>query len=470
MVSHLPKRASLALVFSLALSGLIFSCDTLFSKRSSTLEGIIEKGKIIMITQNSANTYYIYRDEPNGFEYELAKAFADHLGVDLEIVTPGWMEMFEMLERGKGDFVAAGVTILPSRLEKMDFSDPYMDVQQEVIVHRINRDVRKKKDLGGRTVHVRAGTSYQKNLEQLQEEGIDLNMVTIPDVPTEELIAEVAEREIEITVADSNIALLNRRYNPDIKIAFPITGKQSLGWAVRKGNSELLQVMNYFLAELRSNGTFQDIYNHYYSNRVILGPVDITSFNRKIRTRLPDYEETIRREAEKYGFDWRLITAMIYQESHFNPRARSYTGVRGLMQVTQATAREMGIKSRMNPKSSIQAGVRYLARLRDQFDDIKDERERLLFALASYNIGYGHVRDAQEIAEKKGLDPGTWESLKTVLPLLRRSEYYSHTRYGYARGTEPVRYLNHVLTYYDILRYEEMSGEIRTQTADTGTG
>jgi membrane-bound lytic murein transglycosylase F len=148
---------------------------------------------------------------------------------------------------------------------------------------------------------------------------------------------------------------------------------------------------------------------------------------------------------------------MIYQESHFNPHARSYTGVRGLMQVTQATAREMGIESRMDPESSIRAGVRYLAMLRDRFDDITDDRERLLFALASYNVGYGHVRDAQEIARNKGMDPNTWESLKTVLPLLRRSEYYLHTRYGYARGTEPVRYLSHVLTYYDILRYQGVS-------------
>ncbi|MGD8353114.1 MAG: membrane-bound lytic murein transglycosylase MltF [Pseudomonadota bacterium] len=448
----------MVLILIITLSGSVLSCDGLFSRRSSTLEGIVEKGKIVLITQNSANTYYIYRDEPHGFEYELAKAFADHLGVELEVVTPGWLDMFKMLDRGEGDFIAAGVTILPSRLENVDFSDPYMDVQQEVIVHRINRKIRKKEDLAGRTVHVRTGTSYQKRLEQLLKEGVDLNMVTVPDVPTEELIAEVAEREIEITVADSNIALLNRRYNPDIRIAFPITGKQSLGWAVRKGNTQLLEVINYFLSKIQDDGTFQDIYDHYYSNRVILGPVDINSFKKRIRSRLPRYEKTIRQEAKKYDFDWRLIAAMIYQESHFNPRARSYTGVRGLMQITQATAREMGIKSRMDPQDSIRAGVRYLARLRSRFSDIEDDRERLLFALASYNIGYGHVRDAQGLAKEKGLDPDTWENLKTVLPLLRRSEYYRHLRYGYARGTEPVRYLSHVLTYYDILRYQGISG------------
>ncbi len=455
----LPKRAWLVLVFTLALSVFVTSCDSPFSKRSFTLEGILKKGKIVLITQNSTNTYFIYRDEPRGFEYELAKAFADHLGVELKIVTPGWTEMFKLVDRGKGDFIAAGVTILPSRLEIVDFSDPYMDVQQEVIVHRINREVQKKEDLAGRTVHVRTGTSYQKRLVQLQEEGIDLNMVLVPDVPTEELITEVAEREIEVTVADSNIALLNRRYNPDIRIAFPITEKQSLGWAVRKGNTELLSAINYFLSEIKDNGTFQDIYDHYYGNRVILGPLDITSFKRRIRTRLPDYEETIRLEAEKNGFDWRLIAAMIYQESHFNSRARSYTGVRGLMQITQATAKEMGIENRMDPEDSIRAGVRYLARLRDMFNDIENDRERLLFALASYNIGYGHVRDAQEIAKKKGLDPDAWENLKKILPLLRLPEYYRQARYGYARGTEPVRYLSFVLTYYDILRYEVLNGE-----------
>jgi len=459
MESAPPKQTRLILILIFALIGFVFSCDLPFSKRSSTLEGILEKGKIVLITQNSANTYFLYRDEPSGFEYELAKAFAGHLGVELQIVTPGWMEMFKLLGRGKGDFIAAGVTILPSRLDMVDFSDPYLDIQQEVIVHRINREVRKKEDLAGRTVHVRKGTSYQKRLLQLQEEGIDLNMVLIPDVPTEELIAEVAEREIEITVADSNIALLNRRYNPDIKIAFPITQKQSLGWAVRKGNAELLEAINYFFSKIKDEGTLQDIYDHYYSNRVILGQVDITSFKKRIRTRLPDYEETIRREAEKNGFDWRLITAMIYQESHFNPRARSYTGVRGLMQITQVTAREVGIESRMNPEDSIRAGVRYLAGLRDRFNDIQDERERLLFALASYNVGYGHVRDAQKIAIKKGLNPDTWETLKKVLPLLRRPEYYREARYGYARGTEPIRYVSHILTYYDILRYGGMSGE-----------
>jgi membrane-bound lytic murein transglycosylase F len=384
----------------------------------------------------------------------LAREFARYLDVDLEVITPGWIEMFEKLTWGEGDFIAAGVTILPSRQVRFDFSSPYLKVRQQVIVHRNNDAVTGIDDLVGRTVHVRAGTSYQKRIAELREEGLDIDLVLVPDLPTELLIGQVARSEIEITVADSNIALLNRRYDPDIRIAFPISEEQSLGWVVRNGDLDLVTAVNGFLDQARKDGTFQDIYDRYYDNRVLLGPVDATAFAEKVRTRLPRYEEMIRIQADLYGFDWRFIAAMIYQESHFNPRARSYTGVRGLMQITQATAREMGVTDRIDPKESIRAGIKYLAKIADRFEDIEDERERLLFALAAYNVGYGHVRDAQKIAGGKGLDPHSWSDLKKVLPLLARPEYHRQTRYGYARGTEPVRYVEHILTYYDILLHK----------------
>jgi membrane-bound lytic murein transglycosylase F len=451
MGSCYSKRAWPAWFVLFSLFCLAPACE-LLTDRAPSLEQIRKRGHIVLITQNSANTYYIYREEPHGFEYELAKEFARELGVDLKVVVPGWIEMFDMLAGGKGDLIAAGVTILPSRQKLVDFSAPYMEVHQEIIVHRNNRDIRTEEDLSGRTVQVRAGTSYQKRMSEIKEKGVDLEIVAIPDIPTEELIEKVAEGEIEVTVADSNIALLNRRYYPGIRIAFPVSEKQSLGWAVRKGNETLLEEINRFLSRAMEDGTYQRIYDHYYDNRVILGPVDIGNFEEKIRTRFPRYEEMIRRESEAQGFDWRLIAAMIYQESHFNPRARSYTGVRGLMQVTLATAAEMGIENRMDPEDSIRAGVRYLANLRDRFEKLGDEREKILFALASYNVGYGHVRDAQKLAARKGLAIDTWSSLKKVLPLLSRPEYYRELPHGYARGNEPVRYVQHILTYYDILR------------------
>ena len=446
------KKSVLFLPLFTFLIGLSFSCENLLVSKPDSLERIAERGSIVVITQNSGSTYYLYREQPAGFEYDLAAEFARYLNVDLEVVTPGWLEMFDMLDHGEGDFIAAGVTVVPSRERRVDFSDPYLTIQQEVIVHHDNYDITSVDDLNGRAVHVRAGTSYQERLAVLLGEGVDMELVLVPDVPTDELIRRVADSEIEITVADSNIALLNRMYHPDIRIAFPLSEPQSLAWAVRKGNRELLEAMNGFFTRIRTDGTLDEIYSRYHGNRDTLGRFDLKVFHRKVETELPKYMNMISEAADKHGFDWRLIAAMIYQESHFNPRARSYTGVRGLMQVTQRTATEMGIDNRMDPQQSIDAGVGYLASLYKRFDDIENEKDRLLYSLASYNIGYGHVRDAQKIVKEHGRPADSWSSLVETLPFLQMPEFYHDTRYGYARGTEPVRYVENIMAYYDILK------------------
>jgi len=440
------------LVFLTVLTSLLFSCEKVHVPQPTSLEGICERGSITVITQNSGSTYYLYREEPAGFEYDLAVQFARYLNVDLEVVTPGWLEMFDMLDHGEGDFIAAGVTVVPSRERRVDFSDPYITVRQEVIVHHDNYNIKSIDDLNGKTVHIRAGTSYQDRMAALLGEGVDMELVLIPDVPTDELIRQVADSEISVTVADSNIALLNRIYHPDIRIAFPVSEPQSLAWAVRKGNRELLEAMNDFFTLIRTDGTLEEIYNRYHGDRNDMNRLDLKAFHRKVETHLPRYRKMIGEAANKHGFDWRFIAAMIYQESHFNPRARSYTGVRGLMQVTQTTAAEMGIKNRMDPQQSITAGVGYLASLYERFDDIDNEEDRLLFSLASYNVGYGHVRDAQEIIRDHGRQPNSWSSLVETLPFLQMPEFYHDTRYGYARGAEPVRYVENIMAYYEILK------------------
>jgi membrane-bound lytic murein transglycosylase F len=408
-----------------------------------------------MITQNNPITYYIYRDEPVGFEYELAKGFAGFLGVELEVITPGWNQMIDDLQNGKGDFIAASMTITPSRQERVNFSDSYMTVRQHVVTRSGQRGFNSIEDLNGKIVYVREGTSYQERLLELQSEGVNLYLEPMPDVPTEEFIRRVVDEQIPVTIADSNIALLNRRYYPDMRIAFPIAEEEFLGWAVRESDKELLEKINDFFATIRGNGFYQRIYDKYYNNIDVFEYVDVKKFHERIETRLPKYQPIIEKEADKHGFDWRLLAAIIYQESHFNPRARSYTGVRGLMQVTQQTAKEMGISNRMDPEQSVYAGTKYLSRMYERFDDMEDGLDRKLFALASYNVGYGHVRDAQKIALQEGLDPEKWSSLKETLPLLRYRKYYEKTRYGYARGTEPVRYVDRVMLYYDILRWKK---------------
>jgi membrane-bound lytic murein transglycosylase F len=451
MTMRRQKWRSALLIFVVLSIALFCSCT-----KKSALERIREDGQITMITRNNAHCYYIYRDEPMGFEYDLAKAFSNYLGVKLKVITPHWERLLDMVNRGDGDFIAASLTITPSREELVNFSDEYLAIQQQAIIHKSNYEIQRIEDLAGKTVHVRRATSYEERLHELKGEGLDLTIEPHVDVPTEELIRMVAEKQIEVTIADSHIALLNRRYYPDVKIAFPIEEPQSLGWAVKKGEAELKKEVNEFFKRIKKDGTFAKIYEKYFANVEIFDYVDLKKYYQRLNTRLPRYEDIIKNAAQRHGFDWRLIAATVYQESHFNPRARSYTGVRGMMQLTLETAKDMGITNRLDPTQSIMGGVKYLRKLYDRYEDVK-EPDRILISLASYNVGHGHILDAQTIARQRNLNPNSWSSLEKVLPLLRYPKYYKKTKNGYCRGTEPVRYVNRILTYYDILKREAIS-------------
>lgn len=421
--------------------------------RENSLAQIKNTGRLSVITDNSAHSYFIYREKPMGFEYELAKAFADYLEVDLKILTPGWDDLFTTLNSGKGDLIAASLTITDERREQVDFSSPYLAIRQFVIVHRETRGIKTIADLDGRDVYVRRGSSYHERLKQLQRKGINVRIHVESNTPTEVLIGRVARKEIEITIADSNVALLNRRYYPQVKMAFPIAPEESLGWAVRKGRSALRREINRFFKRIEADGTFQRIYYRYYSGTDRFDYVDLVKFQRAVRKKLPEYKSHIQQEATKFNLDWRLVAAIIYQESHFNPLAESYTGVRGLMQLTLDTAEDVGIQDRLDPYKSISGGVHYLAELYKRFSGIQPT-DRMLFALAGYNIGYGHVKDAQQLCRSQDLNQYRWLSIRKTLPLLQQRSYYRQTTYGYARGSETVRFVENVMEYYAILRYQ----------------
>jgi peptidoglycan lytic transglycosylase F len=453
MKSFLPSKTGTggwtrpALLVILILGSIFFAC----SQKKDALQKILESGTITVLTRNNAHCYYVYRGAPMGFEYDLAKAFADYLNVDLKVVTPTWEGLMEGLENGEGDFVAASMSITPSRSKRVDFSDDYLSVQQYVILQKEDNDTKTIEDLAGEEIHVRRGTTYEELLNGLRSKGVNVKIRLYNDMPTEELIRMVAEKEIKATIADSHIALLNRRYYPDAKISFSLGQPSRLGWAVRKGERRLLKRINDFFEKIDENGTFDKIYARYFGNVDSFDYVDLKRYYRRVERQLPKYKETIQEAAKRFGFDWRLIAAMIYQESHFNPDATSYTGVRGLMQVTLDTAREMGIESRRDPEQSILGGVKYFRKSYDKFEDV-ERPDRLYLALASYNVGYQHVQDAQIIAKQKGYDPHSWADVKKILPLLSHSKYYRKTRSGYCRGREAVRYVDRILTYYDILK------------------
>ena len=427
---------------------------------TGTVERIRESGKLRLITASAINSYYYYENEPTGFEFDLAQEFAKYLNVELDIVVPGWNNMFAYLDQGKGDFIAAGISITKERLEDASFSIPYMTIQQRIIHHNLVFEPKNMNDMEGKTFHVRRGTSYHSRLKKIKSSGINVNYILHDNIPTEELIAMVHKRKIRFTIADSNIAMLSQRYYPDIRIGIPVQEKESLAWAVRKNDTEMLVEINRFLLYANETGILKNIIDKYYENTQKFDSYELKKFHKRIETQLPKYKKVIMDECAKYGFDWRLVAAVVYQESHFNPNARSFTNVRGLMQVTHKTAQEMGISNRLDPAQSIRAGIKYLDKMYNKFSHIEDDYQRMLFALASYNIGYGHVLDALKIAKEKGLDLTIWQTLKTTLPLLSNPKYFKITKHGYARGWEPVQYVERILTYFDILKQKTMSAEL----------
>ncbi len=445
-------------IFVIFLTAFVFG-PTGCRKEEDALRRILAQGKLTVITHNSAHGYYIYREQPMGVEYDLAREFADYLQVELEVITPGWNDMFAALEQKQGDLIAASLTNTPNRSAELQFSTSYMCVQQQIVVRKGNHSIQCMEDLDGKTVHVRKNTSYHAQLVQLQERGIGLKLHLYDNSPTEEFLRRIHDGEIDITVADSNIIALNQRYYPGIRTAIPLTEEQGLGWAVRPEDPLLLKRINAFFRKIEKDNTYNRIYRRYYSGTDMFDYFDIMKFHERIDSRLPAYKDFIVRESERYGFDWRLIAAMIYQESHFNPRAKSFAGAHGLMQLTARTAESLDVTDRFHPENNIIAGIGYLHWLYGLFDHIP-AADRMKFALAGYNIGYGHIQDALKIARKKGLPPDRWISLKKVLPLLRDREYFADTRYGYARGTEPIRYVEQIQMYYDILKNKSLQPPI----------
>jgi len=439
-------------VLLIGVSVLFLSREQLFGP--DVLDTIIEEGAITIITRNNSHCYYMYRDQAMGFEYDLAKEFADYLGVQLNVtIAEEWEKMVPKLLKGEGHIIAASLTITPKRKARIRFSNEYMTIQQQIIVNRENYNIQTIGDLTGKKIAVRKGTSYQERLEELQRQGMQIEIEILDNIPTAELIQKVARGEVEVTIADSNVAMLNRRYFPKAVIRDVVSEKESLAWAIHPNADQLLEKINDFFVEIKENGKFHQIYDKYYTDIEQFDYVDLRAFHRRLQSRLPKYGAIIKDAAEKHGFDWRMVAAQMYQESHFRQWAKSSAGAYGLMQLTRRTAESYGVSDLYSPTQNIHAGVRHLKKLYELFQDAEGA-DRLFIAFGAYNTGQGHIRDAQRLAKKMNLNPNKWSSLTKTLPMLRKWKYFKDARYGYCRGTEPVRYVRQIMIYYDILRHQ----------------
>jgi len=432
------------------------------------LEEIRERGELRVLSRYGPTSYYVKGDSLAGFEYELAQRFAEHLNVRLKIIVPDNLgDMLTMIEQGKADIAAAGLTITPARQELIRFGPVYQEVTQQLVYRKGTKKPKNLTALADGQLEVVANSSHVEELVSQQQEIPELDWTENDELDSSGLLELVELQMIDYTIADSNEIAANQALFPELRVAFNVSEPQPLAWAMpRADDGTLYNEVAAFYEQIEESGFLDRLIEKYYGHIRRFDYVDTRAVHRRTLTHLPKYQALFEQAAAEYDFDWRLLAATSYQESHWNPNAVSSTGVKGLMMLTQATAKQMKIKDRKDPAQSIHAGAKYLAYLRDNLPERIIEPDRTWIALAAYNVGMGHVEDARVLTERNGKSPDLWPDIKEHLPLLSKKKWYEKTRYGYARGGEPVRYVENIRRYYDILLHSQQNNnsesDIRT--------
>jgi len=418
------------------------------------LRAIKANGTLVVLTRNAPTAYYIdHNDKPAGPEFEMVAAFARSIGVKPKfVIKDSVADMLHALAEGEGDMVAGGITRTDVRLKTFGFGPTYQTVTEQVVCSRRGKRADSVEELSNVDFEVISDSSYVERLKALQARHPGLHWRVSNNDDTEELLRQVWKGKIDCTVADSNIVAINRRFFPNLVITFDLSKPQPLAWVIPKNAAGLEDAMQHWLENYRSSGKLTRLMQHYYAHVKVFDYVDTRAYVRRIKSRYPKYKPIFHKAAEAHDLPPLVLAAQAYQESHWNPHAKSPTGVRGMMMLTLNTAHALGVRNRLNARASIEAGARYLARLKTRLSDAIYKPDRIWFALAAYNIGLAHLRDARDLARTLGRDPNRWNSMRTVLPLLSKKRYYHRLDRGYARGLEAVRYVRRIRNYADILR------------------
>ena len=394
-----------------------------------------------------------------GFEYEMFSRLAKHLDVNLEmIIAKNIDSVIPMLNRGEGDIIAVGYTITGNRKEEVSFTNPYIITHQSLIQkkpdnwRKMTLDNIKKHlatdivDLLNDTVSVRKNTSYYMRLKELSNElgdTIYINALS-GEITDEEMIKLVSEGKIKYTVTDNNIASINKSYFPNIDVNTPISLSQRIAWAVRKNSPELLSKINEGLASIKKKPDYNVIYKKYFENRGQFNKRLNSEFYTEITGKISAHDDLVKKYSIELGWDWRLVKSLIFQESMFDSENKSWSGAEGLMQLMPATAKELGVTDVNDPEQNIKAGTKYLKRMYDNWEEIPDSIQRIKFAMASYNCGFGHVKDAQKLTKKYKKDTLSWDyGVDEFILNLSKAKFYNDPvlKFGYARGSEPHNYI-----------------------------
>lgn len=422
------------------------------SQPPSVLEQILRSGELRVVTRNLPSAYYLGADGPQGPEFELAARFAAELGVKLFIYSvPNVADAMRELESRRAHIAAAGLTRGLRLPQQTGFGPPYQQVREHLIFRQGDPRPRRFDQVYGSHIEVVAGSSHAATLEQLRVNFENLSWVENPNAETEELLYRLSRREFDYTVADSNEFAIGRAFHPEIRIAFDLSGGKALAWAVDSRDASLLKRVTAFFSSARAEGRLASILDTYYGSTDRFDYIQARVFMEHIESRLPQYRHWFREAAAEVGVDWRLLAAVGYQESHWDPTATSHTGVRGLMMLTEETARALNVSDRLDPRASIFGGARYFVWLRNQIPKRILEPDRTWFTLAAYNVGVGHLEDARVLTQMHSKDPDSWSDVREHLPLLTQAKWYTRVKRGYARGWEPVRFVENIRGYIDIL-------------------
>ena len=418
---------------------------------------IRERGELIVLTLAGPTSYQAGADGAEGYEVELARAFADSLGVEARFETAASIpNLLDALANGDGHIAAAGLTRTVERANRLAFAPAYKAVTEQLVCRRDGPAPTRRPGLAGTDILVLEGSSYEETLRRLQATLPALRWRTRPAGSAMPLLDAVEHGEADCTVADSHLADFARRRHPELVVAQDLTGEQSLAWAYDPRVDGLGAALTAWFAGAHESRLLETLDETWFGRFGDYDYVDIARFVRRVDTRLPRYRDWFEDVAEDLPFEWELLAAQAYQESHWDPDAVSATGVRGLMMLTLSTAARVGIEDREDPRQSIRGGAAYLDDLYARVPDGVVGDDRLWFALAAYNVGMGHIYDARRLAERLGRDKNSWDALAATLPLLSDPQYYTTLRYGYARGHEPVRYVAKIREYRALLSAQEL--------------
>ncbi len=447
---------------------IIFTATSCSEQKLPQIEEIQKRGILKVVTRNSPTTYYESAHGLAGVEYELAEAFAASLGVKTEyIVNDNLREIIEIVNSGEADLAAAGLTVTQERKKLLRFAPAYQTITSKLVFKQGKKWPRNLSQLNGE-LRVLAHSSYSQELLALKQTHPKLYWTETTEHTAEELLMMVLDETIDYTIVDSTELDLNRRFHPELAVAFTLGQPQNLAWAFTPSDDySLFSKTIEFFGQQKVQGNITQLNEKYYGHVEHFDYVGARQFHVATDQELDTYKDWFVESASE-DLDWRLLAAISYQESHWKPKAKSPTGVRGMMMLTLTTAKQLGVSNRLDAQQSIQGGANYLRTVLKRVPPRIKNPDRIWLALAGYNVGWGHVEDARIITQNQGGDPDKWAEVKERLPLLQKSRWYKKTKYGYARGSEPVHYVDNIRRYYDVLVWqdEENQDQIESPLVD----